>query len=126
MLLIDFASALEEIVPNSILFTAVRMPKIDFVREIITDWAGETDVEVKNIESLIKLSKTKVEFLENFDMLSIEKIRQIELCTRGQCCNEQWYLCEKDVKIASKSHEVITKMKKVRKGGGAGRGVVNT
>ena len=125
MLLIDFASALEEIVPNSILFTAVRMPKIDFVREIITDWAGETDVEVKNIESLIKLSKTKVEFLENFDILSIEKIRQIELCTRSQCCNEQWYLCEKDVKIASKAHEVITKMKKVRKGGGAGRGVVN-
>ena len=84
---------------------------------------GETDVEVKNIESLIKLSKTKVEFLENFDILSIEKIRQIEL--RGQCCNDQWYLCEKVVIIASKAHEVTTKMKKVRKGGGAGRGVVN-
>ena len=84
---------------------------------------GETDVEVKNIESLIKLSKTKVEFLENFDILSIEKIRQIEL--RGQCCNEQWYLCEKVVIIASKAHEVTTKMKKFRKGGGAGRGVVN-
>ena len=48
-------------------------------------------------------------------MLSIEKIRQIELCTRGQCCNEQWYLCEKDVKIASKAHEVITKIKKLEK-----------
>ena len=29
--LIDFASALEEIVPNSILFTAIPRPKIDFV-----------------------------------------------------------------------------------------------
>ena len=35
--LIDFASALEEIVANSILFTAVLKPKIDFVREIITE-----------------------------------------------------------------------------------------
>ena len=40
LLLIDFASDLEEIVPNSIFFTAARKPKIDFVREIITDWAG--------------------------------------------------------------------------------------
>ena len=28
------------------LFTAVPKPKIDFVREIITDWTGQTDVEV--------------------------------------------------------------------------------
>ena len=120
--MIDFASALEEIVGNSILFTAVAKPKIDFVREIITDWAKETDAEVSSIESLINLSKTKVESLENLDILSIEKIRQIELCTRGQCCNEQWYLCRKGVITASKAIEVITKMKKVRKGGG---GVVN-
>ena len=55
--LIDFASALEEILPNSIPFTAVPSPKIDFVREIITEWAGETDVEVTSIESLIKTLK---------------------------------------------------------------------
>ena len=59
--MIDFASALEEIVPNSILFTAAPKPKIDFVREIITVWGGETD-----IDSLVKLSKTNMEFLENF------------------------------------------------------------
>ena len=84
---------------------------------IITDWAGKPDVEVKSIEKLIKLSKTKVEFLENSDILSIKKIGQIELYTRGQCCNEQWYLCIKDVITAWKEHEVITNMKKVRKGG---------
>ena len=38
--LISFASALEEIVPNSVLFTAVPKPKIDFIQEIITEWAG--------------------------------------------------------------------------------------
>ena len=84
---------------------------------IITDWAGKPDVEVKSIEKLIKLSKTKVEFLENSDILKKKKIGQIELYTRGQCCNEQWYLCIKDVITAWKEHEVITNMKKVRKGG---------
>ena len=87
MPLIDFASALEQIVSNSILFTASLKPKIDFVREIITDWAGDIAVEVKSIESLTKYSKTKVAFQKNLHILSIEKVRQIELCTQGQCCS---------------------------------------
>ena len=62
--LIDFASVLEDIVPNSILFTALPKPKIDFVQEIITEWTGENDVEVTSIESCIKLSKTKVDLLK--------------------------------------------------------------
>ena len=87
MPLIDFASALEEIVSNSILFTASLKPKIDFVRKIIIDWAGDIAIEVTSIESLTKYSKTKVAFQKNLHILSIEKIRQIELCTRGQCCS---------------------------------------
>ena len=63
-----------------------------------------------------------MEFLEKLDILSIEKIRQIELCTIGQCCSGQWHLCRRDVITVSKAHEVITRMKKVREGG---RGVVN-
>ena len=88
MSLIDFTSALEEIVSSSVLLTAVPKPKIDLIRQIITEWDGETDLEVTNIESLIKLSKPKVELLENLDLLSVEKIRQTEVCTRGQCYNE--------------------------------------
>ena len=107
MSLIDFPTALKEIVPNSILFTGVPKPKID--------WAGETDAEIASIGSLIKLSKTKVEFLENLDMLSIEKIRQIEPSTRGRYCIEQWYFCRKGVIRASKAHEVIKKFKKLEK-----------
>ena len=42
-------------------------------------------------------------------------MRQIEVCTRGQSCNEQWYLCRKGVITASKAHGVITKMKKLKK-----------
>ena len=59
-----------------------------------------------------------MEFLGNLDLLSIEKIRQFEVCTGGQCCNEKWYLCTKGDITASTTHEVITKMKKVRKRGG--------
>ena len=59
-----------------------------------------------------------MEFLGNLDLLSIEKIRQFEVCTGGQCCNEKWYLCTKGVITASTAHEVITKMEKVRKRGG--------
>ena len=80
--------------------------------------AGETYVEVTSIESVIKFSKTKVEPLENLDVVSIEKIRQIGLCIRGQCCNELWHLCRKGVITTSKAHEVITEMKKFRKGDG--------
>ena len=50
--------------------------------------------------------------MENSALLSIEKIRQIELCTRGQCCNKQCYLSRKGVIKASKAYEVIAKMKK--------------
>ena len=60
-----------------------------------------------------------MEFLGNLDLISIEKIRQIEVCNRGHCCNEQWYLCRKCIITASKAHEVITKMKQIRKGGGS-------
>ena len=82
---------------NSILFTAVLKPKNDFVREIITDWAGEIAVEVTSIESLIKYSKTKVAFQKKLHILSIEKIRQMEVCSRGHYCDEQSYLCRKGV-----------------------------
>ena len=60
-------------------------------------------------------------FLENLDLFSVEKFRQAEAYTRGQCYNEQWYLCRKGVITASKAHEIITKISKVSKGG---RGVV--
>ena len=69
--------------PNSILFTAVAKPNTNFVQEIINAWAGETDAEVRTTESCQKLSKTQMELQKNLDILSIEKIKQIELCTRG-------------------------------------------
>ena len=40
------------------------------------------------------------------------------MITRGQNSNEAWYLYRKGVITGSKGNEVITKMKKVKKGGG--------
>ena len=37
-------------------------------------WGDETDVEVANIKSHIKLQKTRVECLANLDLISVEKI----------------------------------------------------
>ena len=53
-----------------------------------------------------------MEFLENLNLLLIGKIRQTEVCAKGQCYNEQCYLGTKGARTASKSHEVITLMKK--------------
>ena len=44
----------EETVLNSILFTAVPKPEIDFVREIVTEWAGETDGDWKNLMDMFQ------------------------------------------------------------------------
>ena len=66
--MIDFASALEEAAANSVLFTPFPRVQIDFAREIFTEWAGETGVELTNIYSLKK-------FLENLHLVLIEKIR---------------------------------------------------
>ena len=64
--MIDFASALEEVAANSVLFTPFPRVQIDFAREIFTEWAEETGVELTNIYSLKKLSKTKVRISGKF------------------------------------------------------------
>ena len=58
-----------------------------------------------------------MDFLENLNLLSVGKIRQNKVCTtKRSMFNEQWYLYRKSV--ASKTHEVTTKMKKLEKEAG--------
>ena len=83
----DFADKLKDIIPGSVLNTAVPKPEVNFVRETL------------------KHDETKIE-------LPI---------SRGQFDNSLWFLFIGFI-TASKSHEVMTKMKKVVSGGG---GVVN-
>ena len=70
IVIIDYSSALEEIVPNSLLFTAAPKPNTNFAQETIKAWTGETDAEVRSTESCQKLSKTKMELPKNLDILS--------------------------------------------------------
>ena len=63
---------------------------------------NSSGTDIYNSPILKKLSKTKEELLENLDLLLIEKIRQTEVCTRGQYCNEHQYLCRKAVTTASR------------------------
>ena len=61
--LIDFASALEDSSPNSILFIAVLKPKIYFVPEIVTKRARETDLKnSKYLESKMSLNSLKLKW----------------------------------------------------------------
>lgn len=49
--LIDFASALKKITPNSMPFNTVPKLKIDIVWKVITECVRETDFKVTKIES---------------------------------------------------------------------------
>ena len=111
----DVASALENIVPTSILFTAVPKPKIDFIREVLTN-IDMPPVDLPSIDSLISTSSCCSEFFTSLKVnMSAEIIKRIELVTRGQNENENWYHYRKSVITASKAHEVATNMDKVKK-----------
>jgi len=116
--LTDFANALKDVAPKSILFTAVPKPKIDFVREIITKTVKQPE-NIKSINEILNMSNSIDEFKINVAKFMIkDSLNNIEIITRGQSENEQWYLFRKGVITASKAHEVITKMNKLEKGGG--------
>jgi len=117
LLISDYATALEKIAPTSMLFTAVPKPKIDFVREIITKNNEKPD-DIQSIDDVLLVSNTFEEFSKNLKLFTEINITKIEILTRGQSSNEQWYTFRKGVITASKAHEVITKMKKIKAGGG--------
>ena len=84
---------------------------------------NETKSELPNIDDYLVSSRTCDEFFtnikENFCSMITAKM---EMVMRDQSDNSLWFLFRKGIITASKSHEVLTKMKKVVSGGG---GVVN-
>ena len=120
----DFADKLKHIIPGSICYTAVPKPKADFVREALRK--NKVKSELSNIDDYLVLSTTCDELFTNIKENSYcVFIAEIELATTGQSYNLLWFSFSKGIttcKSACKSHEVITKMKKVVSGGG---GVVN-
>lgn len=105
--LFDVAAALEDIAPDSILFTAVPKPEIDFVREIIKEPVEAVKEDhLINIDEIIKNSESATECCEKINNLfTPEFIEKIDACTRGQSTNDNVL-------------EVLTKMKKIETGKG--------
>ena len=115
--LVEIASALEEEAPLSIVHQAVPLPEIDFVREIVTK-SQKRPEDLLSVDDILLLSISKCDFYDNLTLnLNNSNITRIEQITRGQSENESWYSFRKGVITASKGHDVLTKMKKVKKSG---------
>ena len=111
----DIAEALEEVSPNSIIHTAVAKPEVDFMREVTN--IGKPDAV--SVDDVILMSENKEQFKMNlYSSMNRDNINKIEKITRGQSDNHLWFSFRKGVVTASKSHDVLTKMKKLTKGGG--------
>jgi len=78
--LTGIASALENVIPTSVLYTAIPIPKIDFLREIITE--VRLDKKFTSIDDIILMSNSKKEFFDNLVTLSPTDIKEIEELTR--------------------------------------------
>ena len=112
----EIAYALRDVSPNSIIHTAVPREEIDFVREVV---GHPITTSISNIDEIIKVSESSAEFFQKLMANMTEKnIYQIEKMTQGQSDCDMWFYFRKGVVIASKFHNVLTKMAKISKGGG--------
>ena len=57
------------------------------------------------------------DFKENLSVFTKENIETIDKLTMGQSENEHWSKYHKCLITASKAHEVVTKLTKVKEGG---------
>ena len=121
----QIASALEAVSPNSIIHTAVAKPdavdEIDFVRENVE--IKDMTLGITSVDDILIMSTSRQEFKENLEAnMKDENIKKIQMLTLGQSENTLWFTYRKGVITASISHDILSKMKKVKRGGG---GVIN-
>ena len=85
--LTDIAKALEDVAPQSIIFTAVPKPKVDFVREVLTKNTKKS-ANVPSIDDVILMSQSIKSFTENMSKnMTVDNIEIIESSTHGQSSN---------------------------------------
>ena len=114
----DIAESLKTSLPDSVLYSAIPKPKIDYVRDIVKPFVKSNDLV--SIDDIILMSNSVESFHRNLHRnINFSVIEKIEFVTRGQSSNESWFLYRKGVITGSKGHEVKTKMKKLKKGGGS-------
>lgn len=115
--LVEIAAALEQVAPLSIVHQAVPVPEIDFVREIVTNTSKKPE-NLLSVDDILLLSDSKAAFYDNLAMnLTVDNIVRVEQLTRGQSDNEAWYSFRRGVITASKCHDVVTKMRKLKADG---------
>ena len=112
----DFTDKLNYLIPGGVLYTAVSKTKADFVRETLS--TNETKSELLNINDYLVSSRTCDKFTNIKENFCSGAISEIEMGKRDQSANSVWFSFRKGIIIASKFHDVMTKMKKVVGGGG--------
>ena len=107
----DFPESLRDVCPESILFSAVPKPDVDFVTDLVKQQTDEVSENLCSIYKWISKSANVEDFFANlFVDMSKEKISKIELLKRRQNNNKLWYNYRKGVIAASKAHSVLTKI----------------
>ena len=114
------AGKLEDVISDSILFTAVPKPKIDQVRDYYNVNCPEKPKNLLSIADVLSMTTTLAEYHQQVKAHFKRKdISEIEKLTRGQNNNEQWFAFRKGVITGSRTHEVKTKMTKFTEGDGS-------
>ena len=81
-----FAQPINKVSPQSMLYTSVPKPKVDFVRELISTKIVQPQ-KVINISATINLSKNMSDFKENLSVSTKENIETIGKLKMGQSEN---------------------------------------
>ena len=69
-----------------------------------------------SIGEILHVSKCKEDFMANiFIQMDQDTLSQIEMKTRGQSDNSEWFKFRKSVITGSKGHDVFVKMEKLKK-----------
>ena len=111
------AEKLEDVIPDSILFTAAPKPKIDQVRDYHNVNCPEKPKNLLIMEDILSMTTTLAECHQQVRAHFKRKdISEIEKPTRCQNNNEQWFAFRKGVITGLKAHEVETKMTKFYRG----------
>ena len=108
----DFAEAINKVSPQSILHTALPMPKMDFVSELTSTKVVQPK-NVLSISDVINMSKNLSDFKKNLSIFTEDNIETIENLAMGQSEKGNWFKYFKCLITASNGHEVVTKITKV-------------
>ena len=111
----DVAEAVADIETDIILLSGVPKAKEKLLKEIIKE-SDPKPKDVSSIDDIFLISSSKQQFLDNVErLMTPENNFKIEQLTIGQNENLNWFLCRKYVITASRSHDVLTKMRKVQR-----------